>query len=227
MRGLLEPLPIGPSGAAMRLTELRRRTHGLSVLAGVLVAAGAGAALAGGGALAVSLIVGGLTSLGLGALYHAERRRLLIALVAQGDAGALTEVGEVARAMCGMSQRTRLAGSVRAAADVGRAGAVSSMMVDPARAADARERLLVLAAALEDPQLAVTAPAVALCRRLLSEAAGSPLYNPRLPGRELDRVLEFVARGIGSGEVQAVTVTVTPEPACSASSARSTSASSL
>jgi hypothetical protein len=225
VRGLLDALPITISQAAERLIELRRRTVALSVLAAGLAATGASVWLAGGDALGISLAVGGAAALGLSALCRADRRLLLLALVAQGDAGSLPEVAALARAVCEMRERARLAGGLRAAAHAGRTGAVSTMMVNPARASAAGPRLLALARALEDPGVAVSAPAAALARRLLSEAAWSPLYNPRLPEADLGRVLSVVERGIASPVPQ--TATAVPEPACSASSARSTSASSL
>jgi hypothetical protein len=70
------------------------------------------------------------------------------------------------------------------------------MVVAPGRVALFAPRLLALADAIGDERISVTPPAVALCRRLLSDGAGSPLYNPHLPERELDRVLKAVKAGI-------------------------------
>ncbi len=66
------------------------------------------------------------------------------------------------------------------------------MMVDPARASDVRDRLLALAERLGDPLVRVSAPAAAICRRLLCDAQHSPLYNPHVPERELGRVLDLL-----------------------------------
>jgi hypothetical protein len=70
------------------------------------------------------------------------------------------------------------------------------MMVDPARAADAGERLLALADCFADPVVKVSAPAAAICRRLLCDAQHSPLYNRHVPERDLTRVLELIEHDV-------------------------------
>jgi hypothetical protein len=70
------------------------------------------------------------------------------------------------------------------------------MMVDPARADDVRDRLLALAERLSDPLVKVSAPAAAICRRLLCDAQHSPLYNPHVPERDLGRVLDLLERDL-------------------------------
>ncbi|MFZ1992823.1 MAG: hypothetical protein WAU75_01840, partial [Solirubrobacteraceae bacterium] len=70
------------------------------------------------------------------------------------------------------------------------------IMVNPARAGDVRDRLLALAERLTDPPVTVSAPAAAICRRLLCDARHSPLYNPHVPERDLGRVLDLLERDL-------------------------------
>lgn len=196
MGSLLSTPPIDLRAATVRLTELKRNSAGVLWLSTAL-AAGAAAVWAVAGAIpGISLLAGSIAALALAAIYHGDRRRLLLALVAQGDASGLRDVAELASELCSPTERRRLASSLRHTAHAGRAGTVTAIMVDPARASDAAPRLLSLAAALEDTSTDVEPSAIALCRRMLVEAARSPLYNPRLPAADLGRLLELVEHGI-------------------------------
>lgn len=197
------------TAAAHRLRELRARSCAcLATGAAFAAAAAALWAVTGRGApSAVTLLAGAGAAVAIALLARGERRRLLLILVAQGDAGAIHEVRAFADVLCTPRERARLADALLAAANAGRTGAQSAIMVDPARAEEFGDRLRALANALIAPSVRVSASAIAICRRLLSEAAISPLYNPRLPSRELRRVLELVERevtGSNGGPAQLV-----------------------
>lgn len=200
MGSLLEPTPFSLAAAQARLHELRRRACGALTLALAGIVGAVAAWLIRGRATApvVALGAGVATALTVALLAGADRRRLLLALVAQGDAAGLAEVSGFAARLCTQSERTRLARALIAAADAGKTGALAPMLVDPARADAFGPRLRGVAEAIAAPGPRASAAAIALCRRLLSEAAISPLYNPRLPVGELARVLEFVERDIAS-----------------------------
>ncbi len=200
MPTLLDNAPQSLSAASARLAALRHRMMqmlewfaALVVLAGVLLVTES-VALAGsvGAGAAAALVIAGLA--------FDERRRLLLSLVAMGDANSIPEVGALAdRFAHDPAERRRVATSLRTAASAGRpglAGYRAPMIVAPGRVALVAPRLLALADAFGDQRIAVSPPAVALCRCLLTDGVGSPLYNPNLPERELDRVLKVVEAGI-------------------------------
>jgi hypothetical protein len=165
-------------------------------LSAVLAVLGAVLVLRDPGGLGIPLLVGAAAALGLGAMWRSDRYRLLLRLVAQGDAWSVDGVSELADRLRSQRERLRLADSLRAVAAAGMTGAKTTLMVDPARADAIAPRIVHLAQALADPAVAVSAQAVALCRRLLNEPMRSPLYNPHVPEPELPRVLDLVERGV-------------------------------
>jgi hypothetical protein len=144
----------------------------------------------------IPLLVGAAAAFALAILCRSDRHRLLVRLVAQGDAWTVDGVSELAERLGSPRERRRLAQGLRAAAAAGMTGAQTPLMVSAARASDVADRLVALAEALADPAVRVSPPAAALCRRLLSDAMYSPLYNPHVPERELPRVLDVVERGV-------------------------------
>jgi hypothetical protein len=151
-------------------------------------------------ALAGAVGAGAITALVICGLAVDERRRLLVSLVAMGDANSIPEVAALAERLAhDPAERRRVAASLRTAAGAARPGGIGSrapMIVAPGRVAVYAPRLLALADAIGDERISVSPPAVALCRRLLSDGVGSPLYNANLPERELERVLAIVEAGI-------------------------------
>jgi hypothetical protein len=194
---LLDEPPLGLEIARCRLAELNRRArHRLEwtlavALLGVLVLV-----LYGGGSPGVPLLVGA----GVGALLtlnaRDDRGRLLVRLVSQGDAWAIEEVRSAARRLLSSKERVRLSRGLALAADAGRPGPQEFTIVRPERAYTVSDRLRGLSAAIGDPGVPVSASAIALCRRLLSESFLSPLYNPYLTERDLDRILVAIERDI-------------------------------
>jgi len=189
--------PTTLSASSARLAALRCRSHQMLEWFAALVALGVVLLLTESVALAGSVGAGALAALVMCGLAVDERRRLLLSLVAHGDMNAIPEVRALADRLANdPAERRRVAASLRIAARAGRAGSRAPIVFATSRAARYAPRLLALADAIGDERRAVTAPAIALCRRLLSDGLGSPLYNLRLPERELDRVLAVVEAGI-------------------------------
>jgi hypothetical protein len=205
MPTLLDNAPQSLSAASERLAALRVRMIqmlewfvALVVLAGVLL-------LTESVALAGAVGAGAVTALIICGLALDERRRLLVSLVAMGDATSIPEVAALAERLAhDPAERRRVAASLRTAASAGRPGGIGSrapMIVAPGRVAMYAPRLLAVADAIGDERISVSPPAVALCRRLLTDGVGSPLYNPNLSERELERVLAAVEAGIAPAAV--------------------------
>ncbi|MGB9184019.1 MAG: hypothetical protein WCB67_08125 [Solirubrobacteraceae bacterium] len=195
MPGLLDSPPLDLAQATRRLHDLRSRGRQLLALALTLALAGVALAARGGGAAGVPLLIGSAGALALVGLGRGDRRRLLVALVAQGDAWALKDVRDLAERLSGPRERRRLAHGLRAAAAVA-AGAQLSMMVNPARVDVVRDRLNALAERFGDPLTKVSATAAAICRRMLCDAQHSPLYNPHVPEGDLGRILDLLERDL-------------------------------
>jgi hypothetical protein len=197
MSAMLDNRPRSLSEASARLQELRRRTWAMGEWCVSLLVLGGVLWLVGSTRLAVSVGIGAIAAVVIGALAVDERRRMVLALVAQGDANSIPEVRALADRLAGdFSERHRVAAALRTAARSGRRGGRAPMVVATGRVAAYAPRLLALADAIEDPRRRVTPTAVALCRTLLADGASSPLYNPNLPVRDLDRVLGAVEAGI-------------------------------
>src|SRR5919201_1515554 len=135
------------------------------------------------------------------AFGHAQLARvgstdLLTRLVAQGDAGLFTEAEDYARKLAAPTMRLRLARGLERAAAAGRPGLHEYTWVRPERVFDVRDELLRLSAAFGDLAVAITPMSAALCRRMLCEAAASPLYNPKIPEAELARLLRVFGADI-------------------------------
>jgi hypothetical protein len=205
MSTLLDNAPPSLSAASARLDALRDRMiqmlewfAALVVLAGVLVVTESVA-------LAGAVGAGAITALIICGLAVDERRRLLVSLVAMGDANSIPEVAALAERLAhDPAERRRVAASLRTAAGAAHPGGIGSrapMIVAPGRVGIYAPRLLALADAIGDERISVSPPAVALCRRLLTDGVGSPLYNPNVPDRELDRVLAAVEAGIAPAGV--------------------------
>jgi hypothetical protein len=182
--------------AQARLQELERRARLCIVAALALTVCGAGLIVAGRWrATGVALLVGAASALAMAALSRGDRRRLLVALVAQGS--ELPEVQRAAASLTSRRERVRLARSLRIAAEHGNGLPVNTpLVVDPARAADAAARLRRLADAIAAPSVSTEPAALALCRQMLTEPRRSPLCNARLPAAELERLLRAVERGV-------------------------------
>ncbi|HET9719552.1 MAG TPA: hypothetical protein VFP55_05710 [Solirubrobacteraceae bacterium] len=148
------------------------------------------------GGVGVPLLIGAAAAFWLASICRSDRRRLLVRLVAQGDAFSLDEVRSLGDRLLSTRERLRLASALRAAVESILPGARSSLMVNPARVDLVAERLLQLSDAIADRGIVISAQAVALCRQLLHEPMRSPLYNPSVSELELPRLLDLVERGL-------------------------------
>lgn len=194
--GLLDLRPLDLAHAAARLRSLAQRTRQLMLLGVLLSGVGGWRFVADPGGVGVPLLIGSASALGLAGICRSDRRRLLVRLVAQGDAFSIEEVRSLAERLLTARERRRLADALRGAVESLLPGAQSSLLVNPARADLVAERLLRISDAIADLGIAISAQAVALCRQLLHEPMASPLYNPRIPEPELPRVLDIVERGL-------------------------------
>ncbi|MCL2419720.1 MAG: hypothetical protein FWD04_10540 [Conexibacteraceae bacterium] len=185
--------PLDLADAARRLGELRSRARLLLALTLTLTTLGGCLVAVNDVRLGVPLLIGASGAFALLGLCRGDRRRLLVALVAQGDAWNVDGVSELAARLRTPRERGRLADGLRAAADVG-TGLRISLMVDPSRADAVRERLVALAERFNDPLVSISGPAAAICRRLLCDPQHSPLYNTHLPEEDLGRVLDLLER---------------------------------
>jgi len=195
---LLDEPPLGLQVARRRLAELNRRArHRLEWTLAVAVLGVVVLVLYGGGSLGVPLLIGASAGALLTVNARDDRGRLLVRLVSQGDAWAIEEVRSAARRLLSSKERGRLSRGLVLAADAGRSGPQDFAIVRPERASTVADRLRRLATAIGDPGVPVPASAMALCRRLLSESFLSPLYNPHLSERDLDRILRAIEHEVG------------------------------
>ena len=183
--------------ASTRLSRLRDRTRAAVEWCMALLILGGVLWLVGSDDLAFAVGAGAVAAVAIGALAVDERRRLLLALVIQGDATSIPEVGALAERLAhDPMQRRRVARALRTAVRANRHAGGAPGAIDYGRIEARAPRLLALADAIDDERHTVTPSAIALCRTLLSDGAGSPLYNPNLSERELDRTLAVVEAGI-------------------------------
>ena len=189
---LLDQPALNLADARAKLDRLMRRRRGLSLGTILLVLIGAVLLRAGNASLGVSVLLGAAIALGLAALAHGDRGRLLTRLVAQGDAWPLDEVRAFERRLLSPRERARLARGLRQAAIVGVSGVSATTLIPPARAALVAVELARLAALFGDTRRAIDARAAALCRRMLCDAALSPLYNPHLSDSDLTRLVAAI-----------------------------------
>jgi hypothetical protein len=189
---LLDQPPLDVEAARATLAHLRRRAHGLAWCAALLTALGGLLLLRSGGGWGVPVLIGAATAATLAALAHGDRRRLLTRLVAQDDAERLDEVRAFAGQLLSRRERARLARSLAQAAAAGAPGLHELGVIRSDRAHAAAAELSELARTFGDPRVVLQPRAVALCRRLLCDAALSPLYNPNLPESDLARVLAVI-----------------------------------
>jgi HAMP domain-containing protein len=190
----MEPVDLGHARA--RLETLARRSRDLLGGSVVFAVAGAWAAAVGHPQLAFSLAFGAALGAAFWYLARSERTHLLTRLVAQGDASLVGEAEVFARKLAAPPMRLRLARGLERAAEAGRPGVHEYTWVRSERVFDIREELLRLAAGFRHLAVPVTPASAALCRRMLCEAAASPLYNPKIPEAELARLLRVIAAGL-------------------------------
>jgi hypothetical protein len=176
-----------------RLTEQGRHLRealGLALLASVAAAAAADFSER----FALALGAAALMGFGIAAATRFARSERIARLALNPDAYMIPEVAEYGGRCAGKRERERLADWIREVVAEGPRPESAQLQDRVARYADDLERVAgEMAAAAR-----VRPPAAVACRRLLTHAVESPLYNPRLPAEQLRETLERIRRGIRS-----------------------------
>lgn len=148
---------------------------------------------------AVTLSCGAVLEMLLAAVLWLRRRERIEQLALDPSAYTIPAVARFGARVCDLSQRRRLAASIRSMVDdrqpldlhlVGRTGRFAQQLETLARE-------LAAPAALVEPATAVA------CRRLVTRPVESPLYNPNLPEEDLRALLHRIRGGITSGGLTA------------------------
>jgi hypothetical protein len=148
---------------------------------------------------AVTLGCGAVLEMLLAAVLWLRRRERIEQLALDPSAYAIPAVARFGARVCDLSQRRRLAASIRSMVDdrqpldlhlVGRTGRFS-------------EQLETLARELAAPAARVEPATAVACRRLVTRPVESPLYNPNLPEEDLRALLLRIRAGITSGGLTA------------------------
>jgi hypothetical protein len=129
------------------------------------------------------------------AITRHTRGELVGRLALDADAYAIPEVAEYGRRCAEKGERDRTAAWLREV--VAQADGPDSIHLTDRVTHHARD-LERIASELASATR-VRPPAAVACRRLLTHAVESPLYNPRLPTEELSVALERIHRGIRLG----------------------------
>jgi len=143
----------------------------------------------------IALMAGALAALGAAGSAFARRQALLAALLQVRDAYRLEAVSMAGARFASRGRRERLALWLRKivrAAEGGEVRAAYTAAALDGRVLLRRERLLAVAAALEDRQDELHPAGVAIVHRLLTRPSLSPLFNPELEERILDDALHRV-----------------------------------
>ncbi len=181
--------------AAQELRQGRRRAIERSVLA--LVAGGCAlAALGFSSRLALALGAGAAVEALLAAAASLGRRDTIGRLALQPAAYVLPEVRDYGRRSAEPSERERLAAWLGEL--VAESRLPGSIYLGDRVTAFARD-LATLARELGSPAARVEPVSAVACRRLLTDAVGSPLYNPRLSAEDLRLTLDRIRSGIHAG----------------------------
>jgi hypothetical protein len=178
--------------AAESISQKRRQAFesvGLAVLCGLLALAAFGTSAR----LSCALMAGAAFELVLSVVSLVSRRSLIARLSLEPDAYCIPEVAAYGRALTKPRKRAQLADGFRTMVrDALRPGTLYL----PDRVLRHARELEALARDLRSPAVRVHPASVARCRRLLTEAAESPLYNPRLSEEDLEAILRRIRSGI-------------------------------
>jgi hypothetical protein len=178
--------------ATATIRDRRRRaleSGGLGALCGLL----AWLALESSSRLALALTVGTAFELILAVALILARRGLISRLALEPDAYCIPEVEAYGKILTKPRQRALVADGLRSMVrDAGRRG----VLYLPDRVMRHARELEALARDFRSPAVRVHPASIARCRRLLTEAAESPLYNPRLTEEDLDTILRRIRSGI-------------------------------
>jgi hypothetical protein len=150
-------------------------------------------------ALALGLAVGAAFEALVACWSLLSRRELIARLALDPDAYAIPEVEAYGEHLTRLRHRRTLAQSIRKM--IRGALRPDSLYLGDRVVRYARD-LEAVARDLQRPNVRVHPVSVARCRRLLTEAAESPLYNPRLPAEEIPQILRRIRAGIQPDDSQ-------------------------
>ena len=151
--------------------------------------------------LALALAAGAAVELVLVAVAIVGRRWLIEQLALEPEAYALPEVKAFGAHLLEPRASARLAASIRSmlaenARLERRRVVASSVYYLRGRVAHYSRELEAIAADLLSPAVLVQPVSIARCRWLLTQAAESPLYNPRIPVEDLGVALRRIRDGM-------------------------------
>jgi hypothetical protein len=145
--------------------------------------------------LALDLAVACVLCAAVAAIARAARQELIERLAADSDAYCIPEVRRYGGRLTASMERRRLANSID-----GLVAAPGPCTITLSDRVDANaDELRLLADELRSPETNVNPASIALCRRLLTRAASSPLYNDRLPPDDLTAALRRIRSGVNAG----------------------------
>lgn len=171
----------------------RSRRRGESAVLALVSASLAGIALPFARLLALALAAGALVELALAAGALVRRRAQIASLALDPAAYSIADVEAYGRRLVGPPERARLAAWLdEICADAYLPG--SLYLAD--RVSHFAHELEALARDVGSPAVALEPASAAACRRLLTHAVESPLYNPRLPADELGLALRRIRAGL-------------------------------
>jgi hypothetical protein len=177
--------------AALRLERLRQRTLRW-LLAGAVVLAIGIAAAPFWRSFAIAMVIGALLELAIALALWLRRRERIERLALEPAAYAIPAVARFGDRVCGLSERRRLAASIRSL--VSERQPLDVHLV--ARASRFAQQLEALARQLAAPAAHVEPATAVACRRLVTRPVESPLYNPNLTDEDLRALLLRIQAGI-------------------------------
>jgi hypothetical protein len=154
----------------------------------------------------IVLAAGALAALGTAGTAFARRQALISALLQVRDAYRLEPVSKAGARFATRERRERLALWLRKIARAAEGGEVRAAYTTAPldrRVLERKERLLAIAAALEDRRDELHPAGVAIVHRLLTRPSVSPLFNQELQERILDDALHRVEASTDRGSALA------------------------
>ena len=180
--------------AAMKLETFRHHAVRWLVAGAAVLAIGIAAAPFS-RTFAIAMGAGALLELSVALALWLRRRERVERLALEPAAYAIPAVARFGDRLCGLSERRRLAASIRSL--VGERQPLDVHLV--VRAGRFAAQLEALARELAAPAAHIEPATVVACRRLLTRPVESPLYNPNLTDEDLQALLLRLRGGISTG----------------------------
>ena len=182
---------VDTAAAQMKLIQGQRRWRLLmSAAAAGLAAACFSASHA---ALGAALVAGSVAALALALLDTTRRRELIAELALNAHAYSVPAVKRYGESLVAPRGRLRIAAALDRV--VRNAGAPGTVYL-ASRVEACRDDIKALATTLRAPGARPEPTSIALCWRLLTRGAESPLYNRRVPAEELRAALRRIHNGV-------------------------------